>query len=555
MSGKKEYLPYKDHKLMYEHTQRVIDKRQRSQKTPMPENIKIFYDRQMDRMEEIARKEFDETGLFYFVRGGIYPETSSDDSSASGTVYGTLLYKYKLEELPNYSPESYKKTTKFWQSWQNPETGIFINPKTDDPKNPKDIEALKKEFALGQKGIIGLFAHLGIDPLYPPFSMVEQEEVDLEELWKLVEVQDGHHYAASHSGKMAELLNLRYDAGEKEFHYLLENYMGVLAGKLLPQSGLVQEDEFHDYPHSENTLKLMGRIIGYMGLENLPYMMKMTDTIIKFSDEMRWGGSPGNLRNMSELLGHCYYYHDYRRDDICKAMEILASAVDPDNGIYQYNAGYTLGLVHHAGFVLNWENMNHAVNGYRCGMPFRHRYFVCPYGHWVNIEQNLSHEVIDHPDYDYEKTGMEIRTVEMRKKAIYNKCAPIEAEEWYYIESPKYPTSFHGTLSPEGMSFGKPDFAGMKKVYLKQAVNLSGTAEYKMPFIKANFKGCFDIYLNGVLISRVLPENIVKQWGWCGFYIDRDNRHALRDGLNLITVEFTDWAPDSFISVGVIDWD
>jgi hypothetical protein len=555
MKTSPETQPFKNHPLMCEHNQRVIDKRLRSPKTPMPENIKVFYDRLMDKMERIARKEFKETGLFYFVRGGIYPGTSDTDEHASGTVYNTLRYRYKLEELPNYSPENFEKTTKFWQSWQNPETGIFIDPKTDDPKKPKDIEALKIKYALGQKSMVGLFSQLGIEPLYTPFSMVDEEEINFKELWQMVEVQDSHHYAASHSGKMIELINLRYDSGEKEFHHLLENYMSVLAGKLLPVSGLVQEDEFHDYPHSENTLKLIGRIIGYMGLENLPYMMKMADTIIKFSDEMRWGGSPGNLRNMSELLSHCYYYHDYRRDDICRALEILSQAVDPDNNIYQQSWGYTMGLVKHAGFILNWENMDHGNSGYRWGLPFRHRFFVCPYGHWVNIQQKMPHEVIDHPDYDYENTGMEIATAEMRRKVIHNKCRAIEADEWHYTDSPKYPEGFHHTLSPEGLNFGRPDFAGMRKVYLKQATNLTGTGDYKMPFIKAKFKGCFDLYLNGVLITRVLPENIVKEWGWCGFFIDKEKQHALRDGLNFITVEFTDWSPDSTISVGVIDWD
>ena len=52
---------------------------------------------------------------------------------------------------------------------------------------------------------------------------------------------------------------------------------------------------------------------------------------------------------------------------------------------------------------------------------------------------------------------------------------------------------------------------------MKQIVNLENTADYKNPFIKVAFKGTFDIYVNGTMIMSVVPEILIKEWGWCAF--------------------------------------
>jgi hypothetical protein len=550
-------LPCNNHSLVEKHNRYVLDKFRRPKKIPMPVNAKELFDAHMDDLEAIAKKEYEQTGMWYLVRSETLGYEGNDEGATS-TIYNGLQIKYRFDQLPNYSSENHRKAVEYWQSWQNSETGVFINPRFDDPQNPKDLKSELEKASGTQKGITGMIGSLGAEPLYPDYSALSTDEIDLEMLWDSL-VERGPGFASSYAGKMASIMKSRYEQGDRWIKYLLENFTSVLISKLKPESGLTKVDGFHDYPNSENTLKMLGRIIGYLGVQNLPHMMKMTDTLLKFHHEMMWGGSPGCLRNYTDMLIWCLFYNDYRREEIYEAIEEMATAIKYVPEEPWGNKGYRMHNIRLAGTLLNWDGMNDDNLLFTGGLPlwglaYRFQAFVGPFGHWINLEDKEPCEVAGHPDFEYEKYGLEARTAEMRRSVIKNKCEPVEQDGWHYVELNKNTSASHATLSCENMAFGKPDFAGMKKVFLKQSVELKGTADYKMPFLKVKFKGSFDIYLNGVLIKRIVPEILIKQWGWCGFLISKEQRHALRDGLNIISVEFTKHEPDSYISVGVIDW-
>jgi hypothetical protein len=375
--------------------------------------------------------------------------------------------------------------------------------------------------------------------------------IDTQAMWNLL-VENEVGFAASFSGKLASGLSGRFDGGDYTVEFLLCAYFSSLAAKVRPESGLTKVDGFHDYPNSENTLKAVGRIMGYHGLQNMPYMEKMADTLIKFREEMAWGGSLGLMRNMSEMCIWCAIYSDYRRDELREAVKTMAEKVP----YYKTNRPYFDGVMIAADSLFNYNVApEHRLylhsSGTHFGLPLKSHLFLCPYGRWTNIEQRRPHEMISHPDYDYEKYGFEARNRELKKRIIYNKCSIIENDDWYYTTRPD--DDFLTNPDTTGLNHGAPDYTA-GKLTMKQIVNLQDTAGYENPFIKAAFKGTFNLYLNGTMIVSVVPDILIKEWGWCGFFIDDARRHSLKDGENVIAVEMTSSFPDSYVRVGLIDW-
>ena len=550
-------LPSDDGKLYRKYNMMVMNKLRRKDSVPPPVDVPkiIRHLEYNEEYEAIARKEYEETGKWFFVRSEAVGGISKDDASATSMVYRSLG-TMDITKMPNYSAENHQKAIEYWQSWQHPGTGVFINPRIDDPQNPdpKKLAVLLSEVGASQKSNASVMGMLGADPIYPPYLPTSSDDMDLDELWDTVVIR-GPGFKSSAAGKQFSMLNARYERGERHLIYLIENFISTLVRRLTPESGMTKVDGFHDYPNSENSLKLMGRVVQYRGVRNLPYMKKMVDTLLTFRDEIRWGGSPGCARNYTELLLLGAFYHDYRRDEVIEAVEYIAEGIkyvpsDVSMGYRRYNIAL-------ASTVLNWDGIEPAFSGTMSlwGLADKQRYFMGPYGRWLNMEDKEPHEIIGHPDFDFEKYGLETENAEMEKRIIYNKCKAIEPYEWYYGDGETvYGPQFFALQTTEFMKLGHPDFKNPEKILLKKSVVLDGTADYQCPFLKVKFKGAFDIFINGVLIMKVLPENIEKEWNWCGFYIRNDQRHALRDGINVISVVFTDWTPDSYISVGVIDW-
>ena len=564
-----KYLPYFDTELMGVENVKVLRRAQAGLSNPMPQQVKDFLEYYFGEAERIAEEEYRETGRWFYIRPERTGAPKGAIDSATTLIYNILTQKYELEETPNYSKENWNKAVAYWQSWQNKETGLFFSPELADPKNPGDPDELKKQFTQGQKGMSGLFGLLKASPLYPMYSAANADVMDYDSMWAdATPRNEENSFNSSAAGKHCSHLNLRIHGGDTDLLPFFEAYVSCILSLRRAETGITKYDRFHEYFASENNIKMLGRLIGYMGIRNLPYIMTMADSMIKYKDEILWGNVNGNIRNMIELCYYSILYHDYRRDELFAAIEHLSQFVDLKKGEPLGSYGYMFFGMCECGTYLNWEGFPRKLyaftDGYRWGLPFHYRYFMGPYSRWMNAELKEPHEIIGHPDFDYEKSGMETETTEMRKWAIYNKIQPIGYQmgyhepdargdiHWYYTTEPA--KDFHTDPSTTGLCYGKPDFSG-DLVSLKAVVQLKDVSQFKMPFLKARFKGIFNVYLNGEVVKSLPTGMWRKEWErWVGFYIPKAQRGAIKEGENIITVEFTRQFEDSYISIGVIDW-
>lgn len=139
---------------------------------------------------------------------------------------------------------------------------------------------------------------------------------------------------------------------------------------------------------------------------------------------------------------------------------------------------------------------------------------------------------------------------------LYDTSTPVKYDYVYFTDIPDFTENDEFIRSNDlgRMLYGNPDYSAGRNLLLKFPVQLKDVDSYVNPMLKVRFKGIFDIYLNGVLIKELSPEMNKKEWDWCGFYIRKDQRHALKEGENWIAVKFKEQFDDSYVSVGVIDW-
>jgi hypothetical protein len=173
-------LPRMDPEVKRKFNIMLLNRIRSKERQKPPAHIKEHMDNYVGDAPEIAEKEYRETGLWFYIRAETLGIPNADDLSATMRIYGRLLMKYELEELPNYSKENHKRAIEYWQSWQNRETGIFFNPRIEDPQNPDDLAAARNEFGGGQKGNTGILATLKAEPLFPTYIHFSRPEVSME---------------------------------------------------------------------------------------------------------------------------------------------------------------------------------------------------------------------------------------------------------------------------------------------------------------------------------------------------------------------------------------
>jgi len=138
-----------------------------------PSWVNEYFDRVMnERIEIISKKPKDEPWFFV------------GDEVQTAQVMGVLSSYIGLENIPGWSEKKQKESIKFWQSWQNPETGRFFDPSKHNPQNPEDPSGFCNE-----KYVIGNLSTLEAEPLYPHTTVstgsAKAGEIDTEYFLKL----------------------------------------------------------------------------------------------------------------------------------------------------------------------------------------------------------------------------------------------------------------------------------------------------------------------------------------------------------------------------------
>ena len=569
--------PYQDDELMWNINYEVLQNFRRKERKPASKYIMDYLDKCMNIFIGVVKSEYEATGQWLYIRKEAdIPEPQRTDGNATSFVlYGYWVFR-NIEDLPGFSPENVESAIEFWQSRQNKQTGLFFDPDKGDVENKIFTKkVLDESTAVIQGSYVQILSLLGAAPKYhTKYIFSRGKAAALSDMWPLIKPEYHRdkemHFQSSQACATASRLNYMLEWGRKDLLYLAECFVSNIISFIQPTTGTTKKNLFKNYGGSENTLKLLGRIMGYLGVCNLPYMPQLADSMIKYQDDITQGGVPGNVRNMIEMSYMPMIYADYRREELQDAIERMTSVIKvmiEEDADY---SGYTLHTIKEGATYLNWEGFKDSVlliQGPKWGIPYNRRFFVGPYGNWVNVEYKEPHEIAGHPDYSYLKYGMEAVSAEMKKRIIYSKCeergwilydtsTPVKYDYVYFTDIPDFTENDEFIRSNDlgRMLYGNPDYSAGRNLLLKFPVQLKDVDSYVNPMLKVRFKGIFDIYLNGVLIKELSPEMNKKEWDWCGFYIRKDQRHALKEGENWIAVKFKEQFDDSYVSVGVIDW-
>ena len=229
-------------------------------------------------------------------------------------------YEYNLfDMIGGWSEMAKQETIRFWQSWQNPKTGRFV-----DPRDPERV--------VNEKYIVGLLSTLGTEPVYPHTSTSNTGEIDttifLQRTKEDPDWQAGGWGVGSHTGFMAkEILKAINSQGREDLIPDLERGIEQILSHQDPVSGLWGPTDARLGGRIGGTLKVIGRLYFQMGML-VPYARELTDALIRHEDKGEWFACSVNIcipRNVAEMLGFCLETADYRCEDLYKAMQAVVN--------------------------------------------------------------------------------------------------------------------------------------------------------------------------------------------------------------------------------------
>jgi hypothetical protein len=301
-----------------------------------------------------------------------YDETGSSTFMLNATEF------HLFERVGGWNEEMKQRTIRFWQSWQNPQTGRF-----QDPRDPKRV--------VNEKYLVGLLQQLGAKPLYPWSTTGTSGQVEAETfLWRTKndpDWQNGGWGVGSHTGFMAKELCRAITDGREDLIPALEQGLTNIFSHQDPTSGLWGPTVAPLYGRIGGALKVIDRTYFRLGLPNR-YPRALADSLIRHQangDFYKCSTDMCIERNVCEVTAHCLETSPYRREELYgvleRVAEILREHLNPDGSISwhrgQAAAGggnatilvYPLGI---CGAYLHWENcpFPNPVEDYERGLVY-----------------------------------------------------------------------------------------------------------------------------------------------------------------------------------------
>ena len=346
--------PYQDDELMWNINYEVLQNFRRKERKPASKYIMDYLDKCMNIFIGVVKSEYEATGQWLYIRKEAdIPEPQRTDGNATSFVlYGYWVFR-NIEDLPGFSPENVESAIEFWQSRQNKQTGLFFDPDKGDVENKIFTKkVLDESTAVIQGSYVQILSLLGAAPKYhTKYIFSRGKAAALSDMWPLIKPEYHRdkemHFQSSQACATASRLNYMLEWGRKDLLYLAECFVSNIISFIQPTTGTTKKNLFKNYGGSENTLKLLGRIMGYLGVCNLPYMPQLADSMIKYQDDITQGGVPGNVRNMIEMSYMPMIYADYRREELQDAIETMTSVIKvmiEEDADY---SGYTLHCLRH----------------------------------------------------------------------------------------------------------------------------------------------------------------------------------------------------------------
>jgi len=300
------------------------------------------------------------------------------DEQGSSQFLG-LVRQYNLfDKVGGWNDDARQKMIRFWQAWQDPETGRFVDPR--DPKRP-----------VNEKYIVGLLAMLNAKPLYPHTTTSKTGQI--EPTLFLQRTKDDPDWAmggwgvGSHTGLMAMEILGAVNAGREDLIPAMEKGVEQVLSHQDPKSGLWGPPSAPLAGRLGGTLKVIGRLYFNAGMA-IPHTKELADSLIAYEmngDFFRSSTNSCIPRNAAEMIAYCLEASDYRRTDLLGALarvaEDLHAHVNPDGSLSADRGQeggvdsaviYGLGI---CGGYLHWQGcrLSNPLQGARRGEGYTYR--------------------------------------------------------------------------------------------------------------------------------------------------------------------------------------
>jgi len=254
--------------------------------------------------------------------GKLYGDLAYEEYGSA--AYWNLVKQHNLwDKVPPLTDQERKEALKFWQSWQDPETGLF-----KDPRDPNRM--------VGEKYVVNLIRAFGGEPLYPQKAsrqMAARDEsgaIDtrafLDRAKNDPDWAHGGWAAGSHAGYLAREVFCAVNEGQTELIPDLEKGLEYILSHQDPATGLWGPPSASLDRRLGGALKVITRLYHSMGM-NVPHTRQLADSLIKYERSGDWYRVGSNFcvpQNVVILVAYCLEVSDYRRADLLWVLESTA---------------------------------------------------------------------------------------------------------------------------------------------------------------------------------------------------------------------------------------
>lgn len=251
--------------------------------------------------------------------GKLYGGHEFEEIGSAG--YCNIVKEYNLwDKVPPLTEQEKKRSREYWQSWQDPKTGVF--------KDPRDPERL-----IGEKYVVSQIRFFGGEPLYPQKETRTMLARDASGKYDTKAFLDrckndpdwakGGWGAGSNTGYIARQVLEAINQGHTELIPDLEQGLQDILSHQDPASGLWGPPSATLDSRLGGTLKVITRLYTSMGV-NVPYAQRLADSLIEHERNGDWyrvGQSFCVPQNVILMVSFCLESCDYRRDDLIGVLE------------------------------------------------------------------------------------------------------------------------------------------------------------------------------------------------------------------------------------------
>lgn len=483
---------------------------------PQPDFIDRFNKDYAEFSFERAQTDLKKHGQWFYCVG----ENGYPDEVVTYRVYSQLILYYNgLAYIPGYSSEKSQKAISFWQSWQN-EDGSFKN-------------IVFPEKNCNGKYIPSVLELLKSKPLYKTSGY---GAVDIDLNYFLNQCDSNH---LNHAMARAAVMFTRIHEGATEYIPTLERGIELALTHICPETGMFQGVECYpspgkawsDYGTTVETMKGLARMLGYMGVENMPFRHVRADNLIQNQEYFRKG--PISVRrNTAEMYMHCLFESSYRQEELLKAMEGNATALFSETNwkTPHERAGgdYIAYAITVFGPYLHWEGFQETTprTPFYQGAAHDWRVVIGPYGRCANVIRKRPDELLWDKDWRYDKYGLRARN-DMHEKKEVIEIVPASSHGWQ--------------LSKDEQG----------RIVMKRKFSLDETKP-KTPYLKLKWNGGdIEIFINGIFVRKKLGN--MPEFG--AIYISPEAYNSLHSGENTIMIRSASATKKTLsVSAGLIDW-